>query len=193
MRIEDVKRLTATFYRVTREDMEGERRARRWAWPRQVGMALSRQYTGKSMPEIGRRFGGRDHTTVLHAIRSVRRRVAEDSDICQDIVWLCAQIESGAITVPSTWPAEFADKLRPLATAPVFIESAALPADIEQALESRRPDGIGRVDHYATALRRVGVGFRPRADCTSPLSVWPLPGSRVLLLRGPGAFSPEAA
>ena len=69
--IEDIQRKTAEFYKLDVKDFHSPQRARRVARPRQVAMYLSRKLTTRSLPEIGRRFGGRDHTTVLHACRRI--------------------------------------------------------------------------------------------------------------------------
>ena len=59
-------------------------RARAVARPRQVAMYLAKQLTARSLPEIGRKFGGRDHTTVMHAVRKVEELIADDAQIAQD-------------------------------------------------------------------------------------------------------------
>jgi chromosomal replication initiator protein len=71
IRIEDILRIISRHYGVSRADILSQRRHRSVVWPRQIGMYLAKQLTSRSLPEIGRRFGGRDHTTVLHAIRKV--------------------------------------------------------------------------------------------------------------------------
>ncbi|HVZ90581.1 MAG TPA: chromosomal replication initiator protein DnaA [Rhizomicrobium sp.] len=86
--IEDIQRKTAEFYRLDVRDFHSPQRARRVARPRQVAMYLSRKLTTRSLPEIGRRFGGRDHTTVLHACRRVEALCAEDSAFRQEVDFL---------------------------------------------------------------------------------------------------------
>jgi hypothetical protein len=71
--IAEIQRATATEFGLTRDDLLGPGLARRHAWPRQVAMALSRELTNQSYPQIGRNFG-RDHTTVLRGIRQVEKR-----------------------------------------------------------------------------------------------------------------------
>lgn len=61
--------------------MESQRRAKKVARPRQVAMCLSKQMTPQSLPSIGRMFGGRDHTTVIHAVKCVERRYANDPEL----------------------------------------------------------------------------------------------------------------
>lgn len=71
VKIEDIQRTICKHYGVTRSDILSPRRHRSIVWPRQVGMYLAKTLTQRSLPEIGRRFGNRDHTTVLHAIRKI--------------------------------------------------------------------------------------------------------------------------
>ena len=86
--IEDIQRKTAEFYKLDVKDFHSPQRARRVARPRQVAMYLARKLTTRSLPEIGRRFGGRDHTTVLHACRRIEALVAEDPLFRQEVDFL---------------------------------------------------------------------------------------------------------
>jgi len=86
--IEDIQRKTAEFYKLDIRDFHSPQRARRVARPRQVAMYLARQLTTRSLPEIGRRFGGRDHTTVLHACRRIEALCAEDPVFRQEVDFL---------------------------------------------------------------------------------------------------------
>jgi chromosomal replication initiator protein len=86
--IEDIQRKTAEFYKLDIRDFQSPQRARRVARPRQVAMYLARQLTTRSLPEIGRRFGGRDHTTVLHACRRIEALCAEDPMFRQEVDFL---------------------------------------------------------------------------------------------------------
>ena len=72
-------------YRIRKAEMTSARRAREVARPRQVAMYLSKQLTPRSLPEIGRRFGGRDHTTVIHAVRQIEKLRASDAELDADI------------------------------------------------------------------------------------------------------------
>ena len=76
-RIQDT---VASYYGLKQIDMVSQRRSRAVAWPRQVAMYLCRELTPHSLPSIGRYFGGRDHTTVMHAIRAVEQRRASRAD-----------------------------------------------------------------------------------------------------------------
>lgn len=71
IKIEDILRIISRHYGVSKSDLLSQRRHRSVVWPRQIGMYLAKQLTQRSLPEIGRRFGNRDHTTVLHAIRKI--------------------------------------------------------------------------------------------------------------------------
>ena len=86
--IEDIQRKTAEFYKLDVRDFHSPQRARRVARPRQVAMYLARKLTTRSLPEIGRRFGGRDHTTVLHACRRVEALCEEDPLFKQEVDFL---------------------------------------------------------------------------------------------------------
>jgi chromosomal replication initiator protein len=83
--IEDIQKRVAEHYGLRMADMLSARRARAVARPRQVAMYLTKQLTPRSLPEIGRKFGGRDHTTVMHAIRRIEELRAEDAVLNDDI------------------------------------------------------------------------------------------------------------
>jgi chromosomal replication initiator protein len=78
VKIEDIQKLVASRYNVSRSDILSERRTAAVVRPRQIAMYLSKVLTLRSLPEIGRRFGGRDHTTVLHAVRKIEKQIGED-------------------------------------------------------------------------------------------------------------------
>jgi chromosomal replication initiator protein len=86
--IEDIQRKAAEFYHLDLRDFISKQRSRRVARPRQIAMYLSRQLTERSLPEIGRRFGGRDHTTVLHACRRIKALCDADPMFRQEIEFL---------------------------------------------------------------------------------------------------------
>ncbi|MCB1591177.1 MAG: chromosomal replication initiator protein DnaA [Alphaproteobacteria bacterium] len=83
--IDEIQRKVAEHYNLRVSDMHSARRARNVARPRQVAMYLAKILTSRSLPEIGRKFGGRDHTTVMHAIRKVEQLMNEDAQIAQDV------------------------------------------------------------------------------------------------------------
>jgi len=85
VKIEDIQRLVAKFYQISKADLLSERRNRTVVLPRQIAMYLAKTLTMRSLPEIGRRFGGRDHTTVLHAVRKIDDLVKEDAQIAEDL------------------------------------------------------------------------------------------------------------
>ncbi|HEY4112476.1 MAG TPA: chromosomal replication initiator protein DnaA [Rhizomicrobium sp.] len=86
--IEDIQRKTAEFYKLDPRDMHSKERSRRIARPRQVAMYLARELTQRSLPEIGRRFGGRDHTTILHACRQITKLCGSDQLLKQEVDFL---------------------------------------------------------------------------------------------------------
>jgi chromosomal replication initiator protein len=86
--IEEIQRKTAEFYKLDLRDLHSKERSRRVARPRQVAMYLSRELTMRSLPEIGRRFGDRDHTTVLHACRRIEELCSTDAVLKQEVDFL---------------------------------------------------------------------------------------------------------
>ena len=78
IKIEDILRVISRHYGVSKGDLLSQRRHRSVVWPRQIGMYLAKHLTARSLPEIGRRFGGRDHTTVLHAIRKIEGEISKN-------------------------------------------------------------------------------------------------------------------
>ena len=91
--IDEIQTQVAEHYRIRKAEMTSARRAREVARPRQVAMYLSKQLTPKSLPDIGRRFGGRDHTTVIHAVKQIERLRASDAELDADIRLLTRQLE----------------------------------------------------------------------------------------------------
>ncbi|PRD18517.1 UNVERIFIED_CONTAM: dnaA [Trichonephila clavipes] len=82
--IDNIQRTVAEYYRIRVSDLLSKRRSRSVARPRQVAMALSKELTNHSLPEIGDAFGGRDHTTVLHACRKVKSLRDESHEVKED-------------------------------------------------------------------------------------------------------------
>lgn len=85
VRIEDIQRIVARHYNVSRQELVSNRRTRVIVKPRQIAMYLAKTLTPRSFPEIGRRFGGRDHTTVLHAVRKIEELISGDSKLNHEI------------------------------------------------------------------------------------------------------------
>ncbi|QGM96038.1 chromosomal replication initiator protein DnaA [Methylocystis parvus] len=85
VKIDDIQKLVASHYNISRADILSSRRTANVVRPRQIAMYLSKQLTLRSLPEIGRRFGGRDHTTVLHAVRKIEELVAKDKGLAEVI------------------------------------------------------------------------------------------------------------
>ncbi|OYX03912.1 MAG: chromosomal replication initiation protein DnaA [Caulobacter vibrioides] len=90
--IDDIQKATAEHYGMKQADLLSERRNRAVARPRQAAMWLAKQLTTRSLPDIGRRFGGRDHTTVLHAVRRIEALRAEDSALNHDLETLTRKL-----------------------------------------------------------------------------------------------------
>ncbi len=80
-----IQAVVASYYDIAENEMRSDRRSRDIARPRQVAMYLAKQLTPKSLPEIGRRFGGRDHTTVMHALKQIAHLIAHDGDWATDV------------------------------------------------------------------------------------------------------------
>ncbi len=93
VRIEDIQRVVARQYNVSRADLLSSRRTANVVRPRQVAMYLAKILTLRSLPEIGRRFGGRDHTTVLHAVRKIENLAGNDSTLADEIESLKRQLQ----------------------------------------------------------------------------------------------------
>ena len=85
VKIEDIQKLVATHFNVSRADILSSRRSASVVKPRQIAMYLAKVLTLRSLPEIGRRFGGRDHTTVLHAVRKIEGAVNADATLKDDV------------------------------------------------------------------------------------------------------------
>jgi chromosomal replication initiator protein len=85
VKIEDIQRIVARQYNVSRADLLSSRRTANVVRPRQIAMYLAKALTLRSLPEIGRRFGGRDHTTVLHAVRKIETLASNDSALAEEI------------------------------------------------------------------------------------------------------------
>ncbi len=93
VKIEDIQRIVARQYNVSRSDLLSSRRTANVVRPRQVAMYLAKTLTLRSLPEIGRRFGGRDHTTVLHAVRKIEALQTNDAALASEIDALKRQLQ----------------------------------------------------------------------------------------------------
>ena len=93
VKIEEIQRIVARQYNVSRADLLSSRRTANVVRPRQVAMYLAKTLTLRSLPEIGRRFGGRDHTTVLHAVRKIENLVNTDNALAEEIEILKRQLQ----------------------------------------------------------------------------------------------------
>jgi len=92
--IDEIQKRVAEHYNIRLADMHSARRARAVARPRQVAMYLAKQLTPRSLPEIGRKFGGRDHTTVIHAVRKIEELSAYDPSFREDVELLRRLLQS---------------------------------------------------------------------------------------------------
>jgi len=92
--IEEIQKQVAQHFNVRVADMHSDRRSRVVARPRQVAMYLAKQLTQRSLPEIGRKFGGRDHTTVMHAVRKIEELRGSDPNFSEDVDLLRRMLES---------------------------------------------------------------------------------------------------
>jgi len=92
--IEEIQKKVAEHYSIRLTDMSSARRARNIARPRQVAMYLAKQLTSRSLPEIGRKFGNRDHTTVMHAVARVGDLMERDGNFAEDVELLRHLLES---------------------------------------------------------------------------------------------------
>jgi len=91
--IDEIQKKVAEHYTIKISDMHSARRSRSVARPRQVAMYLAKQLTSRSLPEIGRKFGGRDHTTVMHAVKKVEELCTTDSTFAEDVELLRRMLE----------------------------------------------------------------------------------------------------
>ncbi len=92
--IEEIQKKVSQHFNIKMSDMSSARRSRTVARPRQVAMYLSKNLTSRSLPEIGRRFGNRDHTTVIHAVRKVEELMNKDASFDEDVQLLIRMLES---------------------------------------------------------------------------------------------------
>jgi len=83
--VDEIQKKVSEHFAIKVSDMFSARRARQIARPRQIAMYLAKNLTAMSYPEIGRRFGNRDHTTIMHAVRKIEELMAQDNELCDDI------------------------------------------------------------------------------------------------------------
>ncbi len=91
--VEEIQRKVSEHYNIRLSEMIGPKRVRNYARPRQMAMYLAKHMTSRSLPEIGRRFGGRDHTTVMHGVKRIEELKAIDSQIADDLEFLRRALE----------------------------------------------------------------------------------------------------
>jgi chromosomal replication initiator protein len=95
VRIEDILKAISQLYNVPKTELLSARRAQSVVRPRQIGMYLAKKLTARSLPEIGRRFGGRDHSTVLHAVRKIEKLLEQDENLKQEVTLLTRILKDG--------------------------------------------------------------------------------------------------
>ncbi len=95
VKIDDILKVVGRHFNVGRTDLLSARRARAVVVPRQIGMYLAKKMTSRSLPEIGRRFGGRDHSTVLHAVRKIEGLIKTDESTAREVALLTRLVEQG--------------------------------------------------------------------------------------------------
>jgi chromosomal replication initiator protein len=91
--IERIQELVCDRFGVTLSELKSERRSQSIVYPRQVAMYLSRELTDSSLPKIGKHFGGRDHTTVIHATSKIARMIKEDRSVYNLVQELTARVK----------------------------------------------------------------------------------------------------
>ncbi|MEM6727328.1 MAG: chromosomal replication initiator protein DnaA [Pseudomonadota bacterium] len=92
--VEEIQRKVAEHYLIRLSDMLGPKRNRNLARPRQIAMYLSKKLTQRSLPDIARRFGGRDHTTIIHGVRKIEHLMTQDSQLADDVEMLRRALEA---------------------------------------------------------------------------------------------------
>ena len=91
--LERIQEIVCERFSVTMDQLTGDRRSQNIVYPRQVAMYLSRELTDSSLPKIGKEFGGRDHTTVIHATSKIARKIREDRSVYNLVQELTARIK----------------------------------------------------------------------------------------------------
>lgn len=92
--IESIQKETASYFGLKVQDLKSDKKQKNIALPRQIAMFLSRRYTGASYPEIGEKFGGKDHSTVIHAVKKIDKNMGADSSLANTVKTLSRNIES---------------------------------------------------------------------------------------------------
>ena len=92
--IDNIQKIVASFFHISLQDMLSPRRSRSLARPRQIAMYLSKKFTSKSLPDIGRKFSNRDHTTVIHAVKKIDQLIEKDEGIKNNIIEIKKQLQS---------------------------------------------------------------------------------------------------
>jgi len=94
MSIESIQKEVANFFGIKLQELKSEKKVKNFALPRQVAMYLARRYTGASFPEIGEKFGGKDHSTVIHAVRKIESMIGEDPSLKEMVSAVSRRIDT---------------------------------------------------------------------------------------------------
>lgn len=127
-RVEVIKKVVAGHYCVRVNELESRRLTDAIVKPRHVAMYLTRHLTAKSFPEIGRCFGGRDHTTVLHAVNSVEERLREDFALADELERIAAAIGKQAKPAAKGQLERLADMLAPMIADRLSAKAISVPS-----------------------------------------------------------------
>ena len=92
--VDKIQNIVSNYFNIALSEMLSQRRSRPLARPRQIAMYLAKSITSRSLPEIGRKFGGRDHTTVMHAVKKIEELKLQDVNFNEDIELLKRLIDS---------------------------------------------------------------------------------------------------
>jgi chromosomal replication initiator protein len=126
--IEEIQRVVARHYNVSRSDLLSSRRTANVMRPRQIAMYLAKTLTLRSLPEIGRRFGGRDHTNVLHAVRKIESLIGTDNGLAAEIEVLISELELDPIS-PRRNATRAVDEVQAVIGNLTILKQARLPAN----------------------------------------------------------------
>ena len=91
--IESIQNIVASYFNLSMQEMLSQRRSRSLARPRQIAMYLAKQYTTNSLPDIGRKFSNRDHTTVIHAVKKIQELIDKDNEVKKNITELKKKLQ----------------------------------------------------------------------------------------------------
>ncbi len=91
--IELIQKKVSVFFNLTVQQLKSKRKQKKISEPRQIAMFLSRKYTGHSFPEIGQKFGGKNHSTVVHVVKSIEKKIEQDRNVSDIVSRISPQVE----------------------------------------------------------------------------------------------------